>query len=99
MITEHVVLDVVPGQEPEFEEAFTLAKGLISASPGFLSLRLSRCLEEPNLYLMLVEWNTLEDHLEGFRQSPAFTEWRELLTPFYRPGPVVQHFNQVDSVL
>ncbi|HVX20204.1 MAG TPA: antibiotic biosynthesis monooxygenase [Acidimicrobiales bacterium] len=97
MITEHVVLDVVPGQEEEFEEAFTLTKGLIAASPGFRSLRLSRCLEVPNLYLLLVEWDTLEDHLEGFQQSAAFAEWREAMTRFYRPGPVLQHFGQVDA--
>jgi len=97
MITEHVVLDVTEGREAEFEEAFALTKSLMAATEGFGSLRLSRCLEVPNLYLLLVEWDSLEAHLEGFQQSPRFTEWRETMAPFYRPGPVLQHFSQVDA--
>lgn len=97
MVLEHAILNVAPGREPDFEEAFALAKGLIAASPGFLSLRLSRCLEQPNRYLLLVEWGTLEDHLEGFRRSTAYGEWRDLLHHFYDPAPVVEHFDQVTS--
>ena len=97
MVLEHVILDVSPGREPDFEDAFDLAKGLIAASSGFRSLRLSRCLEQPNRYLLLVEWDTLEDHLEGFRRSEAYNEWRDLLHHFYHPAPVVQHFDEVTS--
>jgi hypothetical protein len=60
MVLEHALLDVIPGREAEFEETFAVAKGLIAASPGFRSLRLSRGLETPNRYLLLVEWDTLE---------------------------------------
>ncbi|HEX3946324.1 MAG TPA: antibiotic biosynthesis monooxygenase [Acidimicrobiales bacterium] len=95
MILEHAVLDITPGREAEFEDAFALAKSLIASSPGFLALRLSRGLEQPNRYLMLVEWETLEDHLEGFRRSDAYGEWRQLLHHFYSPTPVVEHFDQV----
>lgn len=95
MVLEHAVLDVSVGREGEFEDAFAMAKGLIAASPGFVSLRLSRCLEIPNRYLLLVEWDTLEDHLEGFRRSAAYAEWRELLHHFYDPAPVVEHFDVV----
>src|ERR1700722_4893685 len=95
MVLEHAVLDVIPGREAEFEETFAVAKGLIAASPGFRSLRLSRGLETPNRYLLLVEWDTLEDHLEGFRRSDAYREWRALLPHFYNPAPVVEHFGVV----
>ena len=72
MILEHVILDVRPGQALAFEDAFARAKPLITASPGFRSLALRRCLETADRYLLLVEWETLGDHLEGFRQSIAF---------------------------
>jgi len=92
MVLEHAVLDVLPGQEGAFEEAFAEAKVIIAASPGFRSLRLLRCLEGPNRYLFLVEWETLEDHTEGFRGSAAYQQWRGLLHHFYDPFPVVEHY-------
>lgn len=92
MVLEHAVLDVVPGQEAAFEEAFAKAKAIISASAGFRSLSLSRCVEEPRRYLLLVEWERLVDHTEGFRGSAAYQEWRALLHHFYNPFPTVEHF-------
>ena len=95
MITEHAVLPVVPGREPEFIEAMERAKSIIAASPGFVSLRVERCMEQPSQFLLLVEWETLEDHTEGFRGSAAYEEWRSLLHHFYDPFPVVEHFEVV----
>lgn len=92
MILEHAVLDVVPGREAQFEEAFDQAKTIISSMPGFSSLRLSRCIEQATRYLLLVEWERLEDHTEGFRNSPEYGRWRELLHHFYDPFPVVEHY-------
>ncbi len=92
MILEHACLDVIPGEGERFEEAFGRAQTIIAASPGFRSLRLQRCLERPSRYLLLVEWDQLEDHTEGFRGSPAYQEWRQLLHHFYDPFPVVEHY-------
>ena len=96
MITERAELPVRPGQEGEFEEAFRQAKLIISAMPGFIGLTLSRCIERPSNYLLLVHWQTLEDHTDGFRGSPEYQEWRSLLHHFYDPFPVVEHFSEVD---
>ena len=63
--------------------------------PGFRSLRLSRGLEQDDAYLLLVEWDRLEDHTEGFRGSPQYQEWRRLLHHFYDPFPTVAHFRDV----
>ncbi|WP_101525487.1 antibiotic biosynthesis monooxygenase family protein [Nocardioides houyundeii] len=98
MITEQALLPVVPGREQEFEEAFASATAIISAAPGFRRLSLSRCVERPSGYLLLVEWETLEDHTEGFRGSPGYQEWRRLLHHFYEPFPVVEHFAPVLEV-
>ena len=91
MILEHAPLPVRPGQEAAFEAAFAEAKSIISSMPGFRSLRLTRCIERPSSYLLLVEWDAIEDHTEGFRGSPAYERWRELLHHFYDPFPVVEH--------
>jgi heme-degrading monooxygenase HmoA len=98
MILEHAVLDVVPGRQVDFESAFAEAKAIISAADGFHSLRLERCLEQPNRYLLLVEWETLADHTEGFRGSEAFGRWRALLHHFYDPFPTVEHFETIVDI-
>ncbi|HEX3794301.1 MAG TPA: antibiotic biosynthesis monooxygenase [Acidimicrobiales bacterium] len=95
MIREHAVLEVIPGQDDEFMATMDRAKALIAGSPGFVSLSVERCLERPSCFLLLVEWETLEDHTEGFRGSAAYEEWRSLLHHFYDPFPVVEHFSIV----
>ncbi len=95
MILEAAILNVKPGQSAEFEAAFKEASAIIAASPGYLGHRLQRCLEVADKYLLLVRWETLEDHIEGFRGSLAYAEWWRLLHHFYEPFPVVEHFTEV----
>jgi heme-degrading monooxygenase HmoA len=95
MILEHALLNVIRGEESHFEDAFGQAKQIISSMPGFRSLRLSRCIEQPNRYLLLVEWDRLEDHTEGFRGSAQYEQWRALLHHFYDPFPTVEHYESV----
>ena len=98
MVIEHALLSVEPARRSEFETAFTQATGLISAMPGFRSLSLSACLERRDTYLLLVEWDRLEDHTEGFRGSAEYQQWRALLHHFYDPFPTVDHFAPVLAV-
>ena len=70
MVLEHALLPVRSGEEHLFEAAFAEAVPLIAGTPGFRRLTLSRCLERPSMYLLLVEWDRLEDHAVGFRESP-----------------------------
>jgi len=94
MILESALLDVKPGQEAAFEAAMKEARPLIAATPGFRSIAVRRCLETPNRYLLLVEWEKLEDHTIGFRQSARYEQWRALLHHFYDPFPRVEHFGE-----
>jgi heme-degrading monooxygenase HmoA len=95
MITEQAVLDVKPGREDEFEAAFAEAQSIIASMPGFDWLQLHRCVEQPSRYLLLVSWQRLEDHTEGFRESPQYEEWKRLLHHFYGPFPTVEHYSLV----
>ena len=97
MILEHALLAVRPDEREEFETTFALATDIIAAVPGFRNLNLSRCLERENGYLLLVEWDRLEDHTEGFRGSAGYQRWRDLLHHFYDPFPVVEHYATVLS--
>jgi heme-degrading monooxygenase HmoA len=95
MIIEQVLLPVRPDRHPDFEAAFTEATPLITGMRGFRGLTLSRCVEDDGSYLLLVEWDRLEDHTVGFRGSAEYQEWRRLLHPFYDPAPTVLHFEPV----
>ena len=97
VILEDALLPVKPGEEVDFESAFADAKAIIVGMPGFLRRTLSRCREHPSTYLLLVEWDHLEDHAEGFRGSLQYQEGRRLVHGFYEPLPVVEHYEQVHS--
>ena len=94
VILEHAHLHVRTRQEQAFEQAFRSASAIIAAMPGFRRLSLSRCIERDG-YLLLAEWDSLEDHTEGFRGSLQYQEWRRLLHHFYEPFPTVEHFTPV----
>ena len=97
VILEHALLPVIPGREADFEAAFAEAKMIIAAMPGFVDLRLSRSMETPNEYLLLVHWESVKAHEQGFRGSVEYERWRGLLHHFYEPFPVVEHFAEVHS--
>ena len=92
MILEHALLDVDPARAGEYEAAFHKALPLIMATPGFLDLTLSPCVEKPGRYLLLVKWETLENHTVDFRGSDRYQQWKALLHAFYKPFPEVTHF-------
>ncbi|MGE3874789.1 MAG: antibiotic biosynthesis monooxygenase [Parvibaculaceae bacterium] len=92
MILEHAILQVKPGLEAAFEQAMHEALPLISATPGFLTLEVRPCVETKGKYLLLVAWETLEAHTQGFRGSERYGEWKRRLHHFYEPFPLVEHY-------
>jgi len=95
MILEVAILDVISGQEKDFESAFAKAVNIISSMPGYISHQLQRCIEKQNRYILLVNWETLESHTVGFRGSEQYQEWKKLLHHFYDPFPVVEHYQMI----
>ena len=95
MILEAAPLQVRPGQSRAFEAAFAEAQAIIASMPGYGSHQLQRCIEREGHYLLLVEWDTLADHEEGFRKSPGYQRWKALLHHFYDPFPTVLHYERV----
>lgn len=95
MILEVAILDVKPGETERFEEAFGQAQAIISSMSGYLSHQLQKCIEKPSRYILLVNWQKLEDHTVGFRESDQYQEWRSLLHHFYEPFPEVEHYTKV----
>jgi len=94
MILEVAILNIRDGACDAFESAFREASAIIASMPGYYSHELRRCIEVPGRYILLVNWQRLEDHTEGFRQSAEYQQWRTLLHHFYDPFPTVEHYEQ-----
>ena len=99
MVLERAIIDVKPGSEPAFEAAIEQAKRVIAQAAGFRSLTLRRGIERSSTYLLLVEWDTLDDHIQGFRESELFGRWRELIGPHFASAPEVEHFGEPVATL
>ena len=95
MILEVASLKVKHGMEIEFEEAFRKASAIISSMQGYQSHQLHRCMETQAKYLLLVQWDSLEDHITGFRKSEEYQQWKQLLHHFYDPFPIVEHYEKI----
>ncbi|WP_033074378.1 antibiotic biosynthesis monooxygenase family protein [Sphingopyxis sp. MWB1] len=93
-VLEHALLPVRSGEGSAFEAAMTKARPLIAASPGFISLQIRPPTGTGQPYLLLVEWESLADHRDGFRQSGRYRKWRALLHHFYDPIPGVSYFGE-----
>jgi heme-degrading monooxygenase HmoA len=92
MVLEVAILNIKNGQTQAFEAAFSEAQDIISSMNGYISHGLKKCLENDHRYILLVEWQTLEDHTVGFRQSSEYQQWKALLHHFYDPFPTVEHY-------
>lgn len=91
-ILELALLDVRGKQNSAFETALSEALPLIRRQPGCRRAEVRPCLENPQRYLLLVNWASLADHEQGFRRSNDYKRWRALLHGFYEPFPIVEHY-------
>jgi heme-degrading monooxygenase HmoA len=92
MVLEVAMLNIKSGQTKDFETAFAKAQLIISSMNGYISHQLKKCLENDHQYILLVEWEKLEDHTVGFRGSQEYQGWKALLHHFYEPFPTVEHY-------
>jgi heme-degrading monooxygenase HmoA len=98
MILEHADIRIHPEQAAAFEEA--IARGVqtvIAHAQGFQGYKVNRSIETPGRYLLMIYWDTLEDHTVGFRQSEAFARWRAIVGPFFAQAPTVEHLELVSK--
>ncbi|WP_445732314.1 antibiotic biosynthesis monooxygenase family protein [Mariniflexile sp.] len=92
MILEVATLNIKTGLSLDFEKNFQEAQKIISSMKGYISHELKKCLEKEDKYILLVNWETIEDHEIGFRKPEEYQEWKKLLHHFYEPFPIVEHY-------
>jgi len=95
MVLEIAEIDVLTGRESSFEAAVRQAKPLFLRARGCRGVELHRSIENPHQYRLFVSWETLEDHIVGFRNSEDFVEWRKLVGGFFASPPHIDHQTQI----
>ena len=94
IILEAVMLQVKQGMEEEYEEAFREASKIISSMRGYISHELQRCMEVQGKYLLLVKWETLQDHTVESRQSKEYRAIKKHYITSITATPTVEHFEK-----
>jgi len=96
MVLEVALIDVIPGSEDAFAAAYAKGRTLLAGTPGCRSVRMTRGVETPDRFVLLVEWDSVEAHLANFRDSERFPQWRALIGPYFAQPPRVEHFTDVE---
>jgi heme-degrading monooxygenase HmoA len=93
MILELADIRIQPGKQQEFDAAIKRGvETVIARAKGFRGYKVNKGVESPERYLLMIFWDTLENHTVDFRQSAAFQEWRAIVGPYFVGAPVVEHF-------
>jgi heme-degrading monooxygenase HmoA len=92
MVLEIAQFEITPGAEEAFAAAYAEGRALLAQTPGFRGARMTRGVESPSRFVLLVEWDSVEAHEVGFRGSDRFGAWRALIGPHFAAQPVVEHY-------
>lgn len=95
MVLEVALIEVLPGREDDFAAAYVQARPLLAGTPGCRSIRMTRGIESPSRFVLLVEWDSVQAHEQNFRATDRFPRWRALIGPYFAAPPVVEHFSDV----
>ncbi|MET8529724.1 antibiotic biosynthesis monooxygenase [Micromonospora sp. NPDC005172] len=97
MVLEVALIDVLPGHEDEFAAAYAQGRPVLAGTPGCRSVRMTRGIESPTRFVLLVEWDSVEAHEKNFRDTDRFAQWRALIGPHFAGPPLVEHFLDVPA--
>ena len=95
MVLEVALIDVLEGREDEFAAAYRKGHQILATTPGCRSVRMTRGIEAPGRFVLLIEWESVDAHLDNFRATERFGQWRALVGPFFDGAPRVEHFTDI----
>lgn len=91
-----VIRYIIPPDEHEsFEETYKQAGKYLKESEFCLGYQLINGNEEPDNYIVLIRWNSMEEHLNGFRKSADFMPFFNLVKPFLNNIQEMKHYDIV----
>ncbi len=96
MIVEYVRYKITQERRSAFESAYLQAQAALQASPHCLRYELSQCVEEPAHYILRIEWDSMDGHLQGFRRSAEFRMFLQAVRPFINEIEEMRHYQLTD---
>ena len=95
-VLEVADIEVRPGAEDDFAAAYRSVREVLAGTPGCRSVRMTRGVETPSRFVLLVEWESVAAHEDNFRASDRYTTWRAAIGPFFAQPPRVEHFSDLN---
>jgi len=94
VIVEYIRYEVAQGREDDFLQAYREAAAALEGSPHSLSYEVAQCVEEPGAFVVRLEWDSAEGHLEGFRKGPTFPAFMAAVGPFFNDIQEMRHYER-----
>jgi len=82
MVVEYIRYTIDAARRRDFEAAYERARAALEASEHCLGYELTRATADPGAYVVRIEWDSIEGHITGFRQSPEFRTFFEAIGPY-----------------
>jgi heme-degrading monooxygenase HmoA len=98
MVVEYVRYAVPAERAEQFEAAYARAATALGASEHCSGWELSRCIEDPSHYILRIEWDSVEGHIQGFRKSSEFKQFMSDVGPFYDETEEMRHYARTSVV-
>jgi quinol monooxygenase YgiN len=92
MVVEYVRYTIPEASRADFEAAYLHASSVLDESEHCLDYELSRCTEEPGSYILRIEWDSAEGHMQGFRRSPRFPAFFAAVRPYFDSITEMRHY-------
>ena len=96
MYIERAEIPVQNGMENDFAKMMS-EKGtsILSGADGCSSAKVGRGVENPDKFILLLEWDTVESHI-AFTKSAEFAEFVNLAKPYFAGPSDMQHFKLIE---
>lgn len=92
MIVEYIRYTIDAGRAAAFERAYAAAAPALDASPHCLAYDLARCVDDATHYVLRIEWDSADGHLQGFRRSPEFQTFLTAVRPYVGDIAEMRHY-------
>jgi heme-degrading monooxygenase HmoA len=92
MVVEYIRYKVPAERHGEFERAWSSARSVLDQARECLAYEVAHGVEEPDNYVVRIEWTSLDDHEQGFRRSEAFGPFFAAVKPFFEQIDEMRHY-------
>jgi len=99
MIVEYIRYSIAEADRQAFAVAYGRAQAALTRSPHCLAYELSHCVEDRGSYILRIEWDSTEGHLQGFRSSPEFRAFLADVRPFVGAIAEMRHYDVLSVCL